>query len=107
MKLATSFTGTRGVRYPSPDVARGFMLLFIALANIPFWTSVTRSSAPGDAAPTPAGGAEPDAAAGPIAMHHFRCLLCGYVVETCDEELPEGFRCPMCGAGREMFKKID
>ena len=32
MKLATSFTGTRGVRYPSPDVARGFMLLFIALA---------------------------------------------------------------------------
>ena len=63
--------------------------------------------APGDAAPTPAGGAEPGAAAGPIAMHHFRCLLCGYVVETCDEELPEGFRCPMCGAGREMFKKID
>ena len=52
MKLATSFTGTRGVRYPSPDVARGFMLLFIALANIPFWTGVTQSSAPADAADT-------------------------------------------------------
>ena len=52
MKLATSFTGTREVRYPSPDVARGFMLLFIALANIPFWTGVTRSSAPADAVDT-------------------------------------------------------
>ena len=50
MKLATSFTGTRGLRFPAPDVSRGLMLLFIALANIPFWTSVTRSSAPGDAA---------------------------------------------------------
>ena len=52
MKLATSFTGTRGMRYPSPDVARGFMLLFIALANIPFWTGVARVSAPNDAADT-------------------------------------------------------
>ena len=48
MKLTTSFTGTRGVRYPSPDVARGFMLLLIALANIPFWTDVTHASAPSD-----------------------------------------------------------
>ena len=52
MRLATSFTGIRGVRYPSPDVARGFMLLFIALANIPFWTGVTHSSAPADAVDT-------------------------------------------------------
>ena len=52
MKLATSFTGTRGLRFPAPDVSRGLMLLFIALANIPFWTSVTRSSAPGDAVDT-------------------------------------------------------
>ena len=52
MKLATSFTGTRGLRFPAPDVSRGLMLLFIALANIPFWASVTRSSAPGDAADT-------------------------------------------------------
>ena len=52
MKLATSFTGTRGVRYPSPAVARGFMLLLIALANVPFWTGVTRTSAPSDAVDT-------------------------------------------------------
>ena len=49
MKLATSFTGSRGQRFPAPDVARGFMLLFIALANIPFWVATTRSSAPSDA----------------------------------------------------------
>ena len=34
MQMATSFTG-RGVRYPAPDVARGFMLLLIAVANVP------------------------------------------------------------------------
>ena len=52
MKLATSFTGNRGLRFPAPDVSRGLMLLFIALANVPFWTIVTRSSVPGDAVDT-------------------------------------------------------
>lgn len=32
-----SFTGERQLRYPAPDVARGFMLALIALANVPFW----------------------------------------------------------------------
>ena len=32
-----SFTGPRSPRYPAPDVARGFMLLLIALANVSFW----------------------------------------------------------------------
>ena len=31
---AGSFTGARSVRHPAPDVARGFMLLLIALANV-------------------------------------------------------------------------
>ena len=52
MKLATSFTGSRGQRFPAPDVARGFMLLFIPLANIPFWVATTRSSASSDAVDT-------------------------------------------------------
>ena len=52
MKLATSFTSSQGQRFPAPDVARGFMLLFISLANIPFWTGVARVSAPNDAADT-------------------------------------------------------
>ena len=33
-----SFTGPRSPRYPAPDVARGFMLLLIALAHASFWT---------------------------------------------------------------------
>ena len=46
MRLITSFTGSRGVRYPAPDVARGFMLLLIALANVPSWGHLARSSTP-------------------------------------------------------------
>ena len=46
MRLITSFTGSRGVRYPAPDVARGFMLLLIALANVPTWVYLSRSSTP-------------------------------------------------------------
>ena len=46
MRLITSFTGSRGVRYPAPDVARGFMLLLIALANVPTWVYLARSSTP-------------------------------------------------------------
>ena len=34
-----SFTGQRQVRFPAPDIARGFMLALIALANVPFWVS--------------------------------------------------------------------
>ncbi|MDO5064337.1 MAG: DUF418 domain-containing protein [Actinomyces bowdenii] len=39
MRFVTSFT--HGARYPAPDVARGFMLLLIAVANVPVWTSST------------------------------------------------------------------
>ena len=45
MHLMTSFTGVRGVRYPAPDVARGFMLLLIALANVPQWSRAPAESA--------------------------------------------------------------
>ncbi|MCR2052126.1 DUF418 domain-containing protein [Actinomyces bowdenii] len=41
MRFVTSFT--RGVRYPAPDVARGFMLLLIAVANVPVWIHSTIS----------------------------------------------------------------
>ena len=39
MNTTTSFNGSRGLRYPAPDVARGFMLLLIALANVGFWVT--------------------------------------------------------------------
>ena len=40
-----SFTDPASVRYPAPDVARGFMLLLIALANAPFWMVLLRTRA--------------------------------------------------------------
>jgi len=35
----------------------------------------------------------------------WRCPLCGYEVEL--DELPEDFVCPICGASREHFEKIE
>lgn len=37
MSTSASFTGSNSVRYPAPDVARGFMLVLIAVANAPIW----------------------------------------------------------------------
>jgi rubredoxin len=34
-------------------------------------------------------------------------MVCGYVHETPDEELPADFRCPLCGFGPEKFERID
>lgn len=37
MSSSASFTPKNSVRYPAPDLARGFMLILIAVANVPFW----------------------------------------------------------------------
>ncbi|MDD2393312.1 MAG: rubredoxin [Eubacteriales bacterium] len=52
-------------------------------------------------------------------MDKYECLLCGYVYdpETGDadsgiepgvsfEDLPEDWVCPLCGAGKDQFKKL-
>ena len=33
------------------------------------------------------------------------CSICGYVYYG--EELPENFKCPVCGVGKELFHKKD
>lgn len=38
--------------------------------------------------------------------HVFVCTICGYKYETDLEELPEDFKCPVCGVGKEYFKKL-
>lgn len=40
------------------------------------------------------------------AVNRFECELCGYVAETSDNELPEGYECPLCGAPRTSFHKL-
>ncbi len=36
-------------------------------------------------------------------MKEYICTVCGYVHKT-EGELPEDFKCPLCGAGRDAFK---
>ena len=35
----------------------------------------------------------------------WRCSICGYVVEQ--DELPDDFKCPICGWGKEKFERIE
>lgn len=35
-------------------------------------------------------------------MKKYICTVCGYIYET-DGELPDAFKCPLCGAGRDAF----
>ncbi len=37
------------------------------------------------------------------AMKEYVCTVCGYVHKG---ELPDGFKCPVCGAGKEAFKEV-
>lgn len=35
-------------------------------------------------------------------MKQYICTVCGYIHET-DGELPDDFKCPLCGAGKDAF----
>ena len=36
----------------------------------------------------------------------FVCKICGFRYETDLDELPDDFKCPMCGVGKEYFEKL-
>lgn len=40
----------------------------------------------------------------PVAATQWRCKVCGFVYEG--DALPEGYACPICGVGADMFEKI-
>lgn len=40
----------------------------------------------------------------PVAATQWRCKVCGFVYEG--DALPEGYTCPICGVGVDMFEKI-
>ena len=42
---------------------------------------------------------------GETIMTKWVCKVCGYIYEG--EELPADFKCPTCGAGAEMFEKVE
>ncbi len=37
----------------------------------------------------------------------WRCKLCGHIEEGYPDGLPEGYVCPICGVGRDMFERIE
>jgi len=56
---------------------------------------------------------------GDIIMDKYRCTVCGYIYDpakgdssanipagTPFDKLPEGWVCPECGVGKDMFEKI-
>lgn len=53
-------------------------------------------------------------------MVQYKCMLCGWTYDpekgdvahgidpgTLFEDLPEDWKCPICGAGKDMFQRID
>lgn len=43
--------------------------------------------------------------------HQYRCTLCGYIYDDAKEtikfeDLPEDWKCPLCGAPKNLFEKI-
>ena len=41
----------------------------------------------------------------------YRCTICGYIYDNAKEkikfeDLPDDWKCPMCGVGKDMFEKI-
>ena len=44
-------------------------------------------------------------------MAKFKCKICGYVYDEDVEwtpfaDLPDDFKCPMCGASKDLFEEV-
>lgn len=37
----------------------------------------------------------------------FRCTVCGFEVTVDTPELPEDYKCPVCGVGRDKFELVE
>ncbi len=45
-------------------------------------------------------------------MEKYKCTICGYIYDEEKEgvkfsDLPDNWVCPLCGVGKEMFKKVE
>lgn len=45
-------------------------------------------------------------------MAKYRCTLCGYIYDDAQEsvkfeDLPDDWTCPLCGAGKDSFEKVE
>lgn len=78
--------------------------------------AATYNGGEGDGAPAaqpvaPAAAAEEVAEALAEAIEQpryaWQCTLCGYIEEGYPDGLPDDYACPICGAGPEMFERIE
>lgn len=58
-----------------------------------------------DPAPVGAAAAGEGDAEAPKPKYAWRCKVCGYI--EYGDELPDGFTCPVCGVGPDMFERIE
>ena len=45
-------------------------------------------------------------------MAKYECIACGYIYDEEKEgvkfeDLPDDWTCPLCGVGKDMFKKVE
>ena len=45
-------------------------------------------------------------------MRKYRCKTCGFIYDESKEKilfnnLPDDWVCPLCGVGKDMFKKVE
>ena len=45
-------------------------------------------------------------------MNKYRCTLCGYIYDEAEEkvkfeDLPDDWTCPLCGAPKDAFEKVE
>lgn len=45
-------------------------------------------------------------------MSKYKCTVCGYIYDDSKEsvkfeDLPEDWKCPLCGASKDEFEKIE
>lgn len=70
-----------------------------------YYHRVIKGRAPKNA-PTYVADEEPAAASAPTAAaNRYKCTVCGYIAEV-EGELPDDYRCPVCGVGKDKFVKI-
>lgn len=62
---------------------------------------------PADPAAAVEGSGEAPAAASGQPRYAWQCTLCGYIEEGYPDGLPDDYACPICGAGPEMFERIE
>ncbi len=64
-----------------------------------------KDEAPAEGAQDEAAAEEEQPAEGAPKKYAWQCTICGHIEYL--DELPEGYECPLCGMGADMFERIE